>query len=257
MDVKIRKMNSRGQITIFIILALMLIVLIAMIFVARIPPKIEISDEKAPHSFIESCTKQAVEEALKKIQETGGDIGPQLSVRYENINRSYLCYTSQYYQPCVNQRPRLIEHIESQITEYIRPKLSECFTSLESDLSKRYQIEMGDMDIKTSLAPKEILIEINRKFKMSRGEANTREFENFKIQILHPIYDLAKVSNEIVNQEAQFCTFNALGYMTIYPDFDITRFKTGDSDTMYKVRDRNSNQEFNFAIRSCPLPAGF
>ncbi len=257
MDVKIRKMNLKSQITIFIIIALMIIVLIAMIFVARIPPKLEINDDRVPHSFIGSCTKQAVEESLKKIQETGGDINPRLSVRYENLNRSYLCYTLQYYKPCINQRPRLIEHIESQITEYISPKISQCFISLESDLSKRYQIEMGDMEIKTKLAPKVVLVEINRKFKMSRGETKAREFENFKIQLLHPIYDLAKVSNEIVNQEAQFCTFNALGYMTVYSDFDITRFKTGDSDTIYKIKERNSDQDFNFAIKSCPMPAGF
>lgn len=248
---------KKGQVTIFIIIALMIVVLIAMIFVSRIPPKVDISDDKTPHSFIESCTKQAVQEALKKIQETGGDIGPKLSVRYENINRSYLCYTTRFYQPCVNQRPGLIEHIETQITEYIKPKLLTCFDSLESDLSKRYQIEMGDMEVKTKLAPKEVLIEINRKFKMSRGDTKTMEFENFKIQLLHPIYDLAKVSNEIVNQEARFCSFNALGYMTVYPQFDITRFKTGDADIIYKVKDRSSAQDFNFAIRSCPLPPGF
>lgn len=251
-------MRKKGQITIFIIIALMLVVLIAMIFVARAPPKIVINDEKSPHSYIETCTKEAVNEALKKIQTYGGDLSPKLSVMHNNFNRSYLCYNSAYFQPCINQRPKLIEHIEGQITEYIKPKLIECFDNLKTDLEKRYDpIQMGDMEVDTRLAPREILVHINRKFVMSRGEVKTREFNDFKVQIIHPIYNLAEISNEIVNQEAQFCNFDNLGYMIIYPDYDITKFETGNADIIYTVKDRKSGQDFNFAIRSCALPPGF
>lgn len=252
---KIDKWNKQGQITIFIIIALILIVLIALIFVIRNPPKIEIADEKYPQSYIEACTKEAVSGALKLIQEYGGDIEPGLSVMYKSINRTYLCYTSQYYKQCINQRPRLIEHIENQITDYITLKISECFDSLKKELEKRYDVEIGDMKLAVKLAPKEVLVDINRKFKMSR-EDKVIEFNNFKVLMVHPIYNLAEVSSEITNQEAQFCNFDSLGFMIIYPEYDITRFKTGDSDTIYSVRDRSSNQDFNFAIRSCVMPAG-
>lgn len=255
---KKKSVFRKGQITIFVIISLLLVVVIFIIFILMNPPVIEVSDKENPYLYIESCTKQNVKKALEKIQETGGDIEVnKLSVMYKNVNRSYLCYSSQYYKPCVNQRPKLIEHIESEITNYIRPYIEECFASLKSDLSKKYKIEIGNMKINTRILPKEVLVEINRKFIISRGENIVNEFENFRIKILHPIYDLAKVSAEIVNQESEFCNFNSLGYMTLHPEFDITRFKTGDDDIIYTIVERNSKESFNFAIRSCSLPPGF
>ncbi len=235
---------------------MMLVVIIAILFVARTPPKVQITDEKSPQPYIDICTKQYVKEALKKIQTYGGDLSPKLSVIYNDFNRSYLCYTSRYFQPCINQRPRLIEHIEGQITEYIKPKLNECFLSLSDGLKKRYDIQMDSMEVATRLSPNEVLVEINKKFVMSRGGITSKEFNSFKIQVMHPIYKLAEITNEIVNQEAQFCNFDNLGYMTLYPDYDITKFETGNADIIYTVKDRNSGNDFTFAVKSCPLPPG-
>jgi len=253
----IREMNSKGQVTIFIIIALILVVLLAIIFISVSPPKPQLDIEKTPHSTIELCAKKAVEEAIKKIEINGGDINTGFSVMYNNINRSYLCYTNQYYSSCVNQRPKLIEHIQDEITNYITPRVSDCFETLKTELDKRYQtIEMGEMKITTRLSPREVLVNIDRKFKMSNGE-NSKEFDNYKMMLVHPMYDLAKIAAEITNQEAQYCNFDTAGFMTIYPDYDITKFKTGNSDTMYIVRDRRTGEEFNFAIRSCVMPAGY
>ncbi len=260
MDSKISSFRKRswgenGQITIFIIIGLILVVLIALIFVIRNPPNVKVLDEKAPHSYIETCAKEALEKGLDEIEKHGGDIEPNLSVMYQSINRSYLCYTTQYYKPCVNQRPKLIEYIESQLTSYLTPKVAECFNSLKISLEKRYNVEMGEMQIKTKLAPGEVAVEIKRKFKMSR-EDETRDFDSFNIMLIHPVYNLAEISSEITNQEARFCGFDTLGYMTIYPEYDITKFRTGDSDKIYSVKDRKSGEDFNFAIRSCVLPVG-
>jgi len=254
---QIKKMNKKGQVTIFIIIAILLVVLLALIFLSVKTYQTGVSVEKSPYITIESCTKKAVEDAIKKIEINGGDVNTGFSVMYNNINRSYLCYTTEYYKPCVNQRPKLIEHIQDEITNYIRPQISDCFDSLKSELDKRYEsIEMGDMKVTTTLSPGEVLVNIDRKFKMSNG-GNNKEFDNYKIAVVHPIYDLAKIAAEITNQEAQYCSFDTAGFMTIYPQYDITKFKTGNSDTMYIVKDRKTLEEFNFAIRGCVMPPGF
>jgi len=249
--------NKTGQVTIFIIIAVLIVIMLVLIFVSVNSYQSVINVEKSPYSTIESCTKKATQDAIKKIEINGGDINTGFSVMYNDINRSYLCYTTQYYERCVNQRPKLIEHMEDEITSYITPQVNECFESLKTELDKRYQsIEMGDMKITTTLSPKEVLINIDRKFKMTNGE-NSKEFDNYKISIVHPIYNLAKIAGEITNQEAQFCNFDTAGYMTIYPEYDITKFKTGNSDTIYIIKDRITGEEFNFAIRSCVMPPGF
>lgn len=256
MDTKIKRMNSKSQITIFIILALILIVLIALIFVAIRPMKVEVIDEKSPQSYIESCTRDAVEKAVEIIGKQG-DIDTKGSVMYKGINRTYFCYTNEYYKTCINQKPKLIEHIEEEITSYIKQNVSDCFKQLQNSLKDRYDVEMGEMSLNTILAPKEVNVEINRKFKMTR-EDKSREFDNFKISLIHPIYNLAEIAMEITNQESHYCNFDTLGYMIIYPDYDITKDETAaEPEThIYIIKDRKSNRELNFAVRSCAMPAG-
>ncbi|MEM0465786.1 MAG: hypothetical protein QXW97_03765 [Candidatus Pacearchaeota archaeon] len=247
--------NKRGQITIFIILALIIVILILIIFISIKQPKVEPYDEKFPQVFIESCVKDYLEKTLLSISKHGGDVNTKNSVMYNNTNLSYLCYTKDYYKSCINQKPKFIEYIEKEITDDIKPNVFKCFDSLKLILEKRYDIEMGEMQILTKLKPREVNLEINRKFKMRRDK-EYREFNNFKIIQQYPMYEFSEISMEIANQESKYCNFDTLGFMIIYPEFDISKIKTGDSDTIYKIIDRKTNRDFNFAIKSCVLPAG-
>lgn len=250
------KINKKGQITIFIILALILIVGIIIIFLLRRAPEIEIVSEEDPQAFIESCTRGAVEEALEIIMIHSGSLEPKGTIMYQGENISYLCYNSIYYRGCVNQQPLLIEHIEDEIYTYIKPRISNCFQILKSDLEPRNEVEMEEYwDLTTKLTPNGVNIEINRDFKMQRGN-NVRSFSLFKTSIIHPIYRIAEIAMEIVNAEARYCNFDTLGFMIIYPRYDINKFRTRDSTTIYSVKEIESNQEFKFAVRSCAIPAG-
>ena len=227
-----------------------------MLFLIMRSPRPEIVDEENPQAFIESCTKQAVEEAIEILMPHGGDIVPKGSTMYLDIDRTYLCYNANYYTPCVNQRPMLIEHIENEITNYIEPRIENCFNVLESQLEGRYDIESGNMLIQTDLTSKLISVNIDRHFKMSRQD-KVREFNNFKTSFVHPLYNLAEVAIEIVNQEIRYCNFDILGYMIFYPEYDLDKFRPGEGDIIYQIKHIPTNKEFIFAVRSCALPPGF
>jgi hypothetical protein len=85
----------------------------------------------------------------------------------------------------------------------------------------------------------------------------TRSFNNFKSLISSPLYELAGVAMEISNQEAENCNFDILEYMMLYPQYNLDKIRPQPGDTIYKIRDTQTNKNFIFAIRSCPLPAGF
>lgn len=248
-------MNRRGQITIFIILALILVVSIFLIFLLRKEPSLEIINEESPQSFIESCTKDAVEEALDILMSQGGYLEPKISVMHLGKNITYLCYNANSYLPCVNQRPLLVEHIQKEITTYIEPRISNCFQTLKSKLEPKYEVELGEMKLNTTLRTKQVVVNIDRDFKMVRGD-KIISFEKFKIGLIHPIYELSKTTMEIINQESQYCNFDTLGFMIFYPEYDIRKFRNSDSDLIYNVKEVASNKEFVFAIRSCASPAG-
>lgn len=248
--------NKKGQITIFVILGLIIVVGVIIIFLLIRPPEVRLLDENNPQAFVESCTREAVEEALEILSKQGGDIDPKGSLQYDDEEIAYLCYNFNYYERCINQRPLLIEHIENEITRYITPKVNDCFFNLESGLRGRYEIETSKMELRTILQPQTVFVEIDKKFKITRND-EVRNFEGFKMSMSHPIYDLAEVAMEIANQESKYCNFDELGFMIFYPEFDISKFIRGEADIVYSVLERATDRKFTFAIRSCPLPAGY
>jgi len=259
MDAKIKK---KSQVTVFIIIALMIVLAILLLFFVNYLPKMERADDSNPQytqATIESCTRQATEEAIRLLSIHGGDITAEGSVTYEDEQIAYLCYNSNFYETCVNQKPLLIEHIEKEITTFVTPRIDKCFSELEYKLRNdgRYDIEdSGKMYVKTSLFPKQVIVEIERKVTFAKGE-EVRKFDDFKMIMIHPIYNLAKIASEIVNQNTAFCHFDLLGFMIMNPAYDITETITGNADKIYVVKERQTGQGFNFAIKTCPLPPGY
>lgn len=250
-----KKNEKRGQVTIFIIIALIIVVAIALIFLLRREPTTGVSPETNPQAYIEKCMRDYTKEAVSNLSEKGGDAEPEISVTYKGKEITYLCYNANSYKPCINQMPMLIEHIQGEITDYIEPKVKECFSSLQQELEKRnYRVSLETMEISTELQPKRVIVEINRKLTITKNE-ETRTFNEFKAEISHPIYDLAEIAMEIVNQEAEFCNFENLGFMITYPEYDI-RKDSFDGSLIYTITDLETSNSFKFAVRGCVMPAG-
>ena len=245
-----------SQITVFVILGVLIVIAVVIIFLLIRSPEIRVLDEENPQAYVESCTREAVEKAIAILSRQGGDIKPKGAITHETEEISFLCFNYNFYEPCINQRPLLIEHIENEITDYIRPIVSDCFFNLESGLRKRYDIETSQMDLRTILKPKTVTVEINKFLKLTRNE-EVRNFESFKMIMVHPIYNLAEIAITIANQESSYCNFDELGYMVFYPEYDIKKFERGDSNLIYKLTEIATGEGFNFAIRSCPLPPGY
>ena len=129
MDEKMIK-NKKSQITIFIILAMILVVIIILLFLLMRPKDFQVENIENPQAYIESCTREFTEEAINILSENGGDINPKPSTMFRGVNITYLCYNANFYEPCIMQRPDLINHIENEITNYIEPRVNNCFISL-------------------------------------------------------------------------------------------------------------------------------
>jgi len=248
--------NNKGQVTIFIVLALIVVVGFAIVFLLINPPEVRVVDQNNPQGYIESCTREATEEAINLLSKRGGDINPRGSVSYEGESITYLCYNERFYESCVNQRPLLVEHIEEEITNHITPIVADCFFNLRKDLETRYEIEESEMIITTRLNSGQISVKIDKNFKtVRRGEV--RDYNNFRMNLVHPMYQFAKISTDIVNQEITFCNFDELGHNILHQQYNIEKFITGNSDIIYSIKDLETEEDFVFALRSCTLPAGF
>ena len=258
MDEEIRK-NKRGQIAIWVIVALALVVVIILFFLLResVIPDIGGGVSDDPRGFIDSCVKKHVNDVVDIMLPKGGFIEPEHAKMYNNINISYLCYNRGNYLPCVNEHPLFLNEMTAEIKDYITPKVDECFNDYKSEMEKRnVGIDLDDdMNLKVSLGRDRIFVEIEREIIINENQ-DTKEIDDFDIEIISPLYDIGRVAMEIASQEAKYCYFEYVGYMILYPEFKIKLDQRADYSKIYTIEDKESGKVMNIAIRSCAIPPG-
>lgn len=269
--------------TIFIIIGIVLVSIVATFFLLRSGVLPDISgEEKNPNAFLQSCLQDKIIDGVKLISLHGGDIEPQpLSIPFKfeansaPMNISYLCYTSNYYLLCNPQEAMLMSHIKEELHNYISEDVADCFNKLSSSLEKGgYEASSSYRGFEVEMTDGKIIIPIDAGITLTQNE-ETKKYENFSFIIPSRIYDLTFVAQEIVNSEAtkgefkiddltaypQLISSNAaneeFNYNLAYADFDINKFKTTDSAIVYKIKHIDSKEEFYFAVRSSVIKPGW
>ena len=253
-----KRIDKKGQLTVWVIVALVIVAVIILFFLLQrnfIKPGIETVKED-PRSFISQCVKKNANEAVDIMLHHGGFIMPLHSKLYSNINISYLCYNSGNYNPCINEHPMLLNEMKEEITKYIGPRVEQCFEDYRNEMGKRnIRVSFNAMNLNIELGKGRIYVDIKRDINVEdKGEQ--KRFNEFNIELISPLYDLAKIAIEITSQETKYCYFEYVGYMILYPRFKISKFQMSDSTKIYTIKDKNSDKEMNIAIRSCAISPG-
>jgi len=257
--------NKTGQVTIFIIIAIMIVVMVAIYFLFRQELGLNITDttsEENPAGFLELCLRDSVEETIRIIGEQGGSLDPELYInfRFEGENEKkikYLCYNQNYYKPCVNQEPLLMQHLEEEIKAEVEEDVRSCFDRLVENLNREYTVEVrGYRGFSLILMPKRAKIDIDAEIVLTKAGKRITQ-NNFEFFISSNLYALADVAQEIVYREAKDCYFEHIGYMMFYPEFKIKKIQALDSSIIYRITNRKTTEKFNFAIRGCVNPPGY
>jgi hypothetical protein len=250
------RINKMGQITIFIIIAILIVagVILGVYFMGRYSTQEPTAQN--PQAYIDKCIRDSITPSVEKIIKNGGKIDPNLFILYKSERYNYLCYQKNYYDSCINYYPQLKQIIESEIKKDSEAKVATCFDSLKKELEKeQFSVSKGEMSFSVELVSGKVIAHVETKIEISKGET-AQSFSNWGTQIISPVYDLAMIAREIVNQESQFCNFEYNGFMLLYPAYKIKRISYNNS-RIYEVIDRVSGKDFRFAVRGCVVPAGF
>lgn len=260
MDVKMKK----GQTAMFIIIGLIIVGIFASVFLFKGDLDIKRSEsvKKNPEIFLQSCLEKKVKETARTISSQGGYIENDLKMKFKfeeedsYTNISYLCYVGNYYIPCVNQEPMLMQHLKDEIKNEINDDVENCFNEFVSNLEDQsYEVESEYSGFEVELDPKRIVINIDGEITTTKsGEASKQE--DFNVFVMSQFYELSVVAQEIVSQEAEFCNFDVVGFMMIYPEFEVDKFRTTDLETIYTIKHKDSEDYFRFAVRGCVIPPG-
>jgi len=259
------KINNKAQVTMFIIIGVVIVAMILFFLYMGDwkKPWGGGKSESNPVSVFESCLEDNVKETVKIISEQGGYLNNTLNITFRfkdspNLQYiSYLCYTTQGYFPCTNQEPLLMSHLEKEISAGISAQVRMCFDEMTKSIGNQGEIvEARYNGFDVEIAPRRIIVNVNGEITSTKSGKTTKQTE---IEGVFPsrLYEITRVVQEIVNQEATYCNFDLLGFMLFYPEFQIDKAMTRDSTIIYTVKHTKGVEKFDFAIRSCSFPPGF
>lgn len=254
------KEGKRGQVTIFIIIAILLIAIVVLIFLYY--PKLfsaKGTDTRNPIGYIQECIEDELEENIQIIKSQGGNFVSNDKTGYfykktedeEGTYVRYLCYTDEALTlPCINQEPFLTEHVESEILSSIGESIDGCFESLVNSYeNKGYEVNLERGKTYVQILPREILTDFNSTFDLKRGE-ESETYRNFKIEIESNLYELLEVSSNILIWEMNVGDAIPEAYMYDNPYIRVEKHRKSNEAKIYIISDINTREEFRFAVRS-------
>ena len=190
-------MRKRGQVTIFIIIAIVLIAAIGLYFVFRdsfnvkeIPSEIDFV-----YVHIISCLEETTEQGINYISLQGGyyEVPKQLSIEYFSKDIPYYYLNSKVYVPS-------IEIVEEGLEEYIYINLENCL-NFEDFEEQGFEINKGNLLVSTNIKENKVNIKVDYPITITKGESI--QLKEFKIEIRSNIEKLLFVSGEIVNSYSE------------------------------------------------------
>jgi hypothetical protein len=249
--------NKSGQVTIFIVIA---IVIVAAILIAYLGGwlKVEQSTTNNPKQYMESCILNSIKTIEKSILEsnTYPNFNSSNYILFKNEKIPYLCVASEFYKPCIPQDPALFSRLKKLMENKVAVDTTICLNKLYKDLdSENYQITKKSGEVKLDITPDEIIATLNETIYFVKGE-NSYSISGFQSDYQTKIYEMLKLEQTIVNYESTFCEFNKMNWMNSYPSVIISRDMTSDQTKVYTLKDRLTDRQIKFAIKTCVLPAG-
>lgn len=256
---------KRGQTTIFIILGLVLVLIVVLFFALKgtVTPDSTNTGEIDLDKQFSGCVEKSLIEKIEILSRQGGYISNKLNLtfRFEDeedpTDIAYLCYQKNNYLPCINQQPMLISHLEKELKRELEEEVEICFNNLVEKLEEKYEkvvSEYSGFDLK--IYSGRVVLTVNGDVSFEKSGA-TSSYSGLRSIYYTKFYELVVVAQEIISQEARFCSFEQVGFSLIYPEYSIHKFRTGDSNLIYTVTDKKSGEFFRFVIRGCVIPPGF
>jgi hypothetical protein len=246
------KEGKRGQVTLFIILAIIIAGGVLAYFL-WVEPNLSFQSSSKRVGF-EGCIQDALEETIMNLSAQGGYVSPKGTYMYNDEDWAYLCYTNEYYTLCNLQVAFFYDFFEEQLNLAMRDDIDSCYeSSLKQLKSEGYDVTSGDVSYNVTLSPTGVVsVDLN-----APTTVGTQSFQEFNIELDSAIYKTLSIVNTILQYENQYGDSDMETLRYYYPDYKFIKVKRSDGTTVYSVKEGESGNEFKFASRSLVWPAGY
>jgi hypothetical protein len=249
--------NKRGQITIFIIIGIIIVVIALFFFLVFPKIKYSIESKKSAQGYMQTCIEDTLKDNVKKISLQGGSLNPTLFSTYDNVNIRNLCYSAEYCKLGTLQEPQLEPAIEREIKNSIEQEVESCFESMKNSYEKKgYSADLKNGEVNVNILPQQISVDLNASLTLEKGSAE--KYDSFVVVLNNNLYELIAIANNILEREATVGDTDVTLYMDIYPQIQVKKRSMSDGTKIYLIIDRNTQDKFQIASRSLVLsPSGY
>lgn len=187
-------MKKRAQITIFIIIAIVIIAGVAIFFLLSNPgtENVNLSDEsEAVYNIVQDCSKESLEKIIYLIGVGGGYMFPP-----DNSNELGLPY---YYNLGKISVPSKVE-LEEEISFYFNQQLENCLNNSKEFV--KLKKNLGEIRSEVTIEDEMILLNLNYDLALIQKDGSIKSFDEFeKIWIENRMGIIRDIAEEIVNKD--------------------------------------------------------
>ena len=249
----IKRGSKKAQITVFIILGLLFLVVLIVLFSRSNVGNIFAA--KTPFQEVENCAKVSVQEGIDILSLQGGSIEPENYYLYEDKKIEYVCYTDENLKSCVTQKPLLKNSIEDELKNYVDPKIKSCLSSVKEILEQKgYDVSMKNPEISIEIVPDNVLVNMDIDLRITKD--GTESYDNIRTGVKSKIYNFVIIASSIMTWETKYGDSETLNYMLYYPSLKVEKKRQEGGSKIYILTDRESDEKFYFAVRSFVIPPG-
>jgi len=191
-------MFKRGQVTIFIIVAILIVSMVVLFFIFRNNTTSRgIPQEITPfHTNLQSCLESSGEEGIHYLAAHGG---------YKDvpINSSIINFIDEIPYYYLDNKKILPERstIERELEKYVSNNIEDCL-NLEDFGEQGFNISMEPYTIFANINKKDIEIELTSSIRVIKGEESAA-LKNVEVEFKNDFNNLYEVSIEIVESYSQ------------------------------------------------------
>ncbi len=236
-------MRKRGQITIFIIIAIIIVACVVGFFLFRQELKLEdifTSKDNSVYLFVENCITDTGKDAIYHVAENGGYFLSHEFSTSEGI--PYYYYNGKNYMPSKTR-------IEKEISYYMNQILSFCTEDFID--FPNLNITEREIETETKITNDEVIFNVKYPLTIKEGEETTRieDFKNIKIPVrLDTIYNSIE---EIIEEQSNYesICLSCILDISLENDLYIDMFDYDEETVIFVIRDENlkiNEEDFEF-----------
>jgi hypothetical protein len=247
-------MQKRGQVGLFVVIGVVLILAILLIFffresltkaIRQTPTNTQeylSSEIEIIKSSLNKCVTQETISASKLLMQNGGDLQRKTGfIKYKNFNYSILC--REFENGCLIQ-PILLNNLNSELSEYLPAKINSCMNWDDFE-NNDYVLTRGNLNLVPQIFEDTIFVQIDYPIKLTRG-AVAVEFNSASYNLEIPLGSLTTAVNEMLSIKATGQEVD-LDYLMLKKNKYVFTIRRPFPDELFNVS-TPVNPKFNFYL---------